>query len=752
MDKIPDWFWPTFSQAIYINISNNKLSGSFPANLGDMAVVELYLGSNCLTGPIPPQPRNITILDISNNSFSGTLPPDLEAKELQTLIMYSNQIGGTIPRSLCKLNLLTDLDLSSNLFEGEIPRCFETEFSQHIVYLLLSNNSLSGAFPAFLQKRTDLEFLDLAWNSFFGSLPAWIGNLSNLHFLRLSHNTFSGNIPEEITSLSYLRYLDLSGNNLSSVIPRNLTNLTAMTLKDRRLIVGFVKELPDGDVDGSKFVNTYGQFGEIISLITKGQQLRYGKGLADFVSIDMSGNSLTGEIPSGITSLDALISLNLSSNNLFGDITKNIGAMRSLESLDLSKNKLFGEIPSSISNLTSLSYLNLSYNNLSGQIPLGRQLDTLSADKPSLMYIGNSGLCGPPLQNSCSGNENVIHGNYRSSRPELEPMSFDLGFVLGLVMGLWMVFCALLFKKTWRIAYFQSIDKLNDRTYVFVVVKWTFLTRKKVGTGGCRRTWWMVPGHSVEQVAGALDNKEFRASLAIRSNLGSVRCNNENEEGTDGGKPAGKKTVMIYGLHKERDLDMLPPEFRLPIPASAAISITATLAAPAMFHTTVAMASLLPPVVRAVFTTVIATTPSPPALQSALPTGALNMLTTALYDMQRKMDELFTRLAVLEGRPSPFAPPSGLPRVGGSLSLPAVFPVVLGSFSAPRVLPMFPCGLSATTTAAITDAQQLQTKSVKLQQIAQLADISTKPTGKMPTRLVWAAVRLQAAARGLLAR
>lgn len=48
MDKIPDWFWSTFSQAIYIDLSNNQLSGSLPANLADMALIELNISSNLL--------------------------------------------------------------------------------------------------------------------------------------------------------------------------------------------------------------------------------------------------------------------------------------------------------------------------------------------------------------------------------------------------------------------------------------------------------------------------------------------------------------------------------------------------------------------------------------------------------------------------------------------------------------------------------------------------------------------------------
>ncbi|CAO2201023.1 unnamed protein product [Urochloa humidicola] len=418
-----------------MDISGNQLSGGLPANLVDMAFMELNISSNLLTGSIPTLPRDISVLDMSRNSFSGTLPSKFEGLDLQTLLVYSNQIGGSIPESFCKLNGLVDLDLSSNLLEGEIPPCFETELSGNIYFLLLSNNSLSGEFPVFLQNCTGLQFLDLAWNNFFGRLPEWIGEMTRLQFLRLSHNRFSGSIPSEITNLRDLQYLDLSSNNLSSFIPRHLSNLTAMTLKGSRILSGVGMTLPDGDGNEAAGVIIANQFGQVVPIIMKGQRLSFGSTLAYFVSIDLSGNSLTGEIPSDISSLDALI------------------------------------------NLTSLSYLNLSYNNLSGRIPSGRQLDTLNMDNPTLMYIGNNGLCGPPLPNNCSGNNSFIDGYEKSSKHELEMMSFNLGLTLGFVGGLWMVFCAMLFMKTWRTYYYRLVDNLYNRVYVFVVVKWASLTR-----------------------------------------------------------------------------------------------------------------------------------------------------------------------------------------------------------------------------------------------------------------------------------
>uniref|UniRef100_A0A0E0C327 Uncharacterized protein n=1 Tax=Oryza meridionalis TaxID=40149 RepID=A0A0E0C327_9ORYZ len=58
----------------------------------------------------------------------------------------------------------------------------------------------------------------------------------------------------------------------------------------------------------------------------------------------------------------------------------------------------------------------------------------------------------------------------------IEPFFF--GVVSGLVVGFWLVFVTLLFKKSWRVAYFRLFDEMYDKAYVVVVVGWARLTKK----------------------------------------------------------------------------------------------------------------------------------------------------------------------------------------------------------------------------------------------------------------------------------
>nr|KJB33603.1 hypothetical protein B456_006G021000 [Gossypium raimondii] len=91
--------------------------------------------------------------------------------------------------------------------------------------------------------------------------------------------------------------------------------------------------------------------------------------LERMVDLDLSNNWFIGPIPSSVSNLTNLDSLFLQSNQLDGSIPKDIGRLTNLVALNLSSNCLVGPIPSSVSNLTNLSSLFLQSNQLNGSIP-----------------------------------------------------------------------------------------------------------------------------------------------------------------------------------------------------------------------------------------------------------------------------------------------------------------------------------------------------------------------------------------------
>ncbi|KAF7087066.1 hypothetical protein CFC21_090286 [Triticum aestivum] len=433
-DVIPDWFWVTFSRASTLQASGNKLRGSLPANLQHMSADYIHLGSNKLTGQVPRLPINISRLDLSSNSLSGSLPSELNGPALEDLMLANNQLSGTIPSSIFQLPFLYRLDLSGNHLEGDVMQCWEesdanstSQFGWGLFSLALNNNNLTGQFPKFLARSSQLMFLDLSYNRLFGGLPEWLPEkIPQLKILRVRSNMFSGHIPKSLTSLHRLHYLDIAHNNISGSIPRSLSNLKAM----KAVVSHDTKDY---------------YYEESIPVIMKDQKRDYTFAIYNLLAIlDLSSNNLAGEVPEEITLLIGVTSLNLSNNQFIGTIPNQVGDLKRLESLDLSYNEFSGAIPSSLSALTYLSHLNLSYNNLSGAIPSGQQLQAL--DNQMYIYIGNPGLCGDPVGRSCS-----THDAEQSGLEDIDHMpSVYLAMSIGFVMGLWTVFCTMLMKRTWR--------------------------------------------------------------------------------------------------------------------------------------------------------------------------------------------------------------------------------------------------------------------------------------------------------------
>ncbi|PIN10269.1 Leucine-rich repeat protein [Handroanthus impetiginosus] len=390
-DSIPHWFWDNIQMIMELNMSHNQIHGVLPDLSSNIHLLTMDLSSNEFSGSLPLPPQNVTNVYLSRNKFSGTItnfcnftfrslgssfnlyfPPTLDLSHN----LFSTEISQDC---FTHLMHLTHLNLANNNFSGKIPNSVDL---CQLSLLHLRNNSFTGKFSRSLKNCSDLIILDLGENKFTGTIPSWLGE-TKLQVLDISENKIWGTIPECVKNFTMLSLNFTPIPNLGSwiyyLLPRNFPRFHAFqamyALKRASDAELFVPKLESAQVMWKRKMTNYPYAVELLTLI------------------DLSENSLTGEIPVEITSLVGLFGLNLSRNNLVGSIPHDIGRLEVLNFLDLSKNNLSGSNPPTLSQLSHLGILDLSFNNLSGRIPWDTHMQTFDASA----YMGNPGLCGLPL-------------------------------------------------------------------------------------------------------------------------------------------------------------------------------------------------------------------------------------------------------------------------------------------------------------------------------------------------------------------
>ncbi|XVF65290.1 hypothetical protein PTKIN_Ptkin09bG0236300 [Pterospermum kingtungense] len=386
--SIPSCFGNVISLE-YLDLQENNFSGSIPDFVKASQLETLQLNDNQLEGKLPRSLANCTtlqILNLGNNTLHDTFPLWLgKLPELKVLILQANWFHGPIKVIKDNFPVLDVLDIAFNNFSGQLPaEFFETP---QLRSLKMSGNKLRGKLPRSLANCRELEVLDLGKNMIEDNFPTWLVKLPSLKVLVLRANRFYGAIKfsENENAFRMLHILDLASNNFSGELSigffQSMKGMSMMTEEN--------KAKPDYIGDG--------YYQDSVSIVNKGFEIFYKKILTIFACLDLSNNSFHGIIPKEIQSLKSLKVLNLSYNSFLGPIPSALGNLTDLESLDLSQNKLSGKIPLQLSSLTFLEVLNLSYNQLEGSIPQSYQFGTFSNDS----YIGNPGLCGPPLTRKC---------------------------------------------------------------------------------------------------------------------------------------------------------------------------------------------------------------------------------------------------------------------------------------------------------------------------------------------------------------
>lgn len=241
------------------------------------ALLEIY---SALNGP--NWTKTIEGVDISFNwsaetdilDFVGVTVGTMEGVDRVTEIDLSsvNELEGNIPVAFGKLDGLSFIDLSSNLYlTGPIPDEFYDMIS--LKTLRMANTSISGTISDKIGQITQLKTIFMEKNTFMtGGIPDGIGKCVKLDYIRVADNIrMTGKISDEITKCTALTVLQCERSNFSGKIPAGLA--TMANLKYLNMNYNNFTSSPDFAAPGARFPSTmmeihqnYIPFGDLLPM------------------------------------------------------------------------------------------------------------------------------------------------------------------------------------------------------------------------------------------------------------------------------------------------------------------------------------------------------------------------------------------------------------------------------------------------------------------------------------------------------
>ncbi|XP_060192484.1 receptor-like protein 19 [Lycium barbarum] len=159
----------------------------------------------------------LRIFYLSQNEFSGSLP----AEVFENFRAMINLHGA----DKCKIEYMSKNLDGDAMYEDSVRlviKCqeFELERINTIMTVIdLSSNHFEGVVPKTLMELVSFRLLNLSHNNLRGHIPLELGQLNMLEALDLSWNRLTGKVPQELTRLTFLTKLNLSQNLLIGRIP-----------------------------------------------------------------------------------------------------------------------------------------------------------------------------------------------------------------------------------------------------------------------------------------------------------------------------------------------------------------------------------------------------------------------------------------------------------------------------------------------------------------------------------------------------
>ena len=277
--------------------------------------------------------------------------------------------------------------------------------------------------------------------------------------IQLNDNQLTGSFPEEIFYLRKLTTLDIVNNCLSGNIPfsaicksQTLSNLIMDGLhsspSSRQLV------FPSSSIQSSSYTLKSNLFNPLDPCVFTM--------MPSLQTLHLSGNGLTGSLPSNVNISESLTDVSLSHNLLTGSLPDSFQSKR-WRRLDLSFNRISGTLSSSgFNNLDVNSSVYVEENLLSGGIPNG-----LVGSKQINILNGN--IFGCSLSKSDAPRSDPDYSNYSCGSNSFDVVYFTWMGLVGLFFVVISMYMHFRYKYRWIDAIKIIIRDIKDTLTTIVI-------------------------------------------------------------------------------------------------------------------------------------------------------------------------------------------------------------------------------------------------------------------------------------------
>ncbi|GKV47843.1 hypothetical protein SLEP1_g54702 [Rubroshorea leprosula] len=199
-----------------LNLHGNQMDGLSPRSLVNCRMLEvLDVGNNSISDTFPywlESLPDLQVLVLRSNKFHGSVQSTKESPsfpKLRVLDLSSNYFVGALPvRYMENFKAMMDPHGEDGSLEYmKVP----TRANPYQYSLVVTWKGFDSELQGIL---TVFSSINLSNNMFEGEIPGVIGKLSSLKSLDLSYNNLTGHIPPSLGNLTNLEWLDLSSNKL----------------------------------------------------------------------------------------------------------------------------------------------------------------------------------------------------------------------------------------------------------------------------------------------------------------------------------------------------------------------------------------------------------------------------------------------------------------------------------------------------------------------------------------------------------